>query len=175
MLGGEAKRGDVLFVFSVQQFISGQSLIIASDEDRWEAFSDQDFTVNHAAARRGGQAACNVYKVDRGPVVRSCCWTALSPSTCGTATPAAPPPWTPACGRPCLTCGSWPVWISTSSPSGSRASPCGQRPFVVGGCGEAASADCGFRRVRRPVVDGMVEAVLGVGVGHMSWSRSRLS
>src|SRR6476469_1021794 len=64
MLGGEAKRGDVLFTSAVQQFISGQSLIIADDKNGRDAFSEQDFSVNQSAARKGADST--VYKVDRG-------------------------------------------------------------------------------------------------------------
>lgn len=68
MLGGEARRGDLLYLSSVQQFMTGQSLIVVDDQNGWEAYSDQDFTVDRTVLNRAstGSSTRSPYKVDSG-------------------------------------------------------------------------------------------------------------
>lgn len=67
LLGGEARRGDLLYLSAVQQFMTGQSLLTISDDDGWEAYSDQDFTLNRAAIRQAARGrGVSPYKVDNG-------------------------------------------------------------------------------------------------------------
>lgn len=67
MLGGEAHASDVLFTSAAQQFMTGQSLLTAHDDDGWEAFSDNDFTVDQATMRYANRGTSNsLYKVDIG-------------------------------------------------------------------------------------------------------------
>lgn len=69
LLGGEARAGDVLYLSAVQQFMTGQSLIVIDKDNGWDAYSNQDFTVDQSALRRvrgtGGRGPVP-YKVDQG-------------------------------------------------------------------------------------------------------------
>jgi hypothetical protein len=66
LLGGEATAGNLVYLSSVQQFMSGQSLITAHDSHGWEAYSDQDFNTTPTGLSRTREGGPSPYKVDDG-------------------------------------------------------------------------------------------------------------